>query len=273
MLAQTRTLVRLLRGLVLGLVLGLGVAATLGTATAEAAPVVYPFVSGSAHLTWTRSSDSSLVMDTTLALDGAFFTFDPISGEVVDFSITLPMSGAIALLQPWGGFDTYVIESASIVPGPTYSSIFSTMTGPTEHSFLIGPVDLAMTYSAFNSGGPPPAPVNNVPMPFVGASSLTGRFDTALVGLELQGVEASSALACLPGLACGDPVLATIPGAAFGEIDNLFVQAEISWGASLPPVPGPNPIPEPSAAIVFAVGLLIVAPRVRRSRRSQMSVC
>ena len=119
---------------------------------ALAAPIVYFFDSGSAAVTATRTSDLSLVVDTTIGLDGVFVTFDAVLGELTDFSITAPLSGAIPMLQTWGGFDTFVVESASIVPGGTYSSIFVSMLSPTTFSFLVGPVDVAGVYGAAVSG-------------------------------------------------------------------------------------------------------------------------
>jgi hypothetical protein len=154
---------------------------------AIAAPIVYLFDSGSAHVTATRSSDSSVVMDETIPLNGVFVRFDPVTPEISDFAITAPMSGAISLLQPWGGFDTIVIESSSIVPSVACSSIFTSMIGPTTYSFLVGPVDVNGVYSAYSSGGPPPLPVSNVPVPFIGSSFLNGTIDTDLIQLDLLG--------------------------------------------------------------------------------------
>jgi len=214
-----------------------------GSGAAFAAPITFFFDSGSAHITATRSGDNSQVVDETIALNGVFVTFDAVVPEIVDFAISAPMSGAIAMLQPYGGFDTFVIESGTITPGVTYSSIFLSMIGPTTYSFLVGPVDVAGVYSAFNSGGPPPLPVNNVPVPFVGASFLNGTLDTDSMTLELLGI-----------------TLAEIPGAAFGEEDNLIVKADITWTGS---------VPEPATPALFASGLLLLVLRHRKGRRPQ----
>lgn len=211
---------------------------------AAASPIVMYFDSGSAHITANRTSDNSLVTDTDISLDGLSVTFDPATPEIVSFAITAPMSAPISLLQPWGGFDTFVIESASIVPGGGYSSIFVSMTGPTTYAFLVGPVDVNGIYSAFNSGGPPPVPVSNVPVPFIGASFLNGTIDTDLMLLELLGI-----------------TLAEIPGAAFGEIDNLVVKADITWSGSI--------IPEPSTATLLSLGIVGLA--ALRGRNSSVS--
>jgi hypothetical protein len=204
---------------------------------AWASPVTFFFDSGSAHVTATRSSDNSIVVSETVALDGVFVEFDAAVPELVDFDISAAMTGAISMLQPWGGFDTFVIESASITPGVAYSSIFVSMIGPTQYSFLVGPVDVDGVYSAFNSGGPPPLPVMNVPVPFVGASFLNGTIDTDSMVLELLGI-----------------TLAEIPGAAFGETDNLLIKADITWTGA---------VPEPGTSILVGLGLFLLASRRR----------
>jgi len=207
---------------------------------AIAAPITYFFDTGSAHVTANRTSDTSLVADTTIGLDGVFVTFDTALGELIDFSITAPLSAAIPMVQAWGGFDTFVVESASIVPGGTYSSIFSSMIGPTNYSFLAGPVDVAGVYGAFNAGGPPPAPVSGVPVPFAGSSFLNGTIDTDTLVLELLGI-----------------TLAAIPGASFGESDDLLVKADIMWTGV---------IPEPSTVVLMGLGLISMASARRKGR-------
>jgi len=213
------------------------------SAPAIAAPIQYFFDSGSAKVTATRTSDASSVVDTTISLDGVFVTFDAALGELIDFSITAPLSGAIPMLQSYGGFDTFVVESASIVPGGTYSSIFTSMIGPATYSFLVGPVDVAGVYGAFNSGGPPPFPVSGVPVPFAGLSFLNGTINTDTLVLELLGI-----------------TLAEIPGASFGEADDLIVKADITWTGL---------VPEPSTALLMGLGLVSLS--VRRNGRHSRS--
>ena len=217
-----------MRRLALGFVLSLLVANP-----ALAAPITMFFSSGSADVTATRTSDNSLVVDIQdLALGGLYVTFDADAPSLMDFSITVPMSGAISTLQPWGGFDTFVIESASITPGAAYTSTFVTQTSPTMFSFLVGPVDVVGVYSAYNSAGGPASGVSNVPVPFQGGSFLNGTIDTDNMTLELLGI-----------------TLTQLPGFFFGESDNLIVKADITWTGVAP---------EPSAPVLFMVGALVV---------------
>jgi hypothetical protein len=212
----------------------------LGLASpAIAASINYSFTSGSATVTANRTSDQSVVVaPTVVPLDGVFVEFDAAGLMLVDFAITAPMTGSISMVQAWGGFDTFVIESASITPGGGYSSLFVSMIGPTTYSFLAGPVDVNGVYSAFNSGGPPPLPVSNVPVPFVGSSFLNGTIDTDTMVLELLGI-----------------TLASIPGAAFGETDDLDVKADITWSGA---------VPEPGTAMMLGMGLMLLSAQRRK---------
>jgi len=220
------------------------VAVLLAASPAFASPMTFNFASGSAHVTATDGA--TVVVDTVVALDGLFVTFDPTTPELVDFSITVPQSAPISMLAPYGGNDTFVIESASINPGATYSNIFVNQIGPTNYSFLVGPVDVDGAYSAWNSGGPPPLPVSNVPVPFVGSSFLNGTIDTNLMTFELMGI-----------------TLATLPGAAFGEANPLVVKADITWTA--------QPIPEPATFSGLATFGIVSAYFTRRRGRRQLA--
>jgi hypothetical protein len=142
----------------------------LTASPAFATPTTFFFSSGSAKLTATAGALD--VVDETIALDGVFVTFDPDVPEVVDFNITAPQSDPILMLNAYGGFNTFVVESASVVPGVSFSNFSVTSTGPNTWSFLIGPVDVAGVYSAWHSDGAPPAPapVMDLDAPFIGTS-------------------------------------------------------------------------------------------------------
>jgi hypothetical protein len=212
--------------------------------SASATPLTFYFSGGSAHVTATAGA--TLIVDETIDLDGAFVTFDPAVPEVVDFSITAGQSDPISMLTPYGGFDTFVIESANISPGTGYSNFVVSPTGPSTWSVLIGPVDVAGVYSASSSGGAPPAPVMNLPVPFSGAalSFMNGTIDTDLMTFELLGI-----------------TLAEIPGSdlEFPEGDDLIVKADVTWFGA---------VPEPSTALLLATGLLgMSAMRKRVAQR------
>jgi hypothetical protein len=210
--------------------------------SAAATPVAYLFDSGDAHISMTRTGDNSLVAEFDLDLTGTFLEFDTTGGTLEDLEITVGTSAPITLLQVWGGFDTFVIESASITPGIGYSSIFSSMTGPSSYAFLVGPLDIAGVYSASLSTGPPPSPVTNIPLPFTTRPFLNGTIDTDLVTLELLGL-----------------TLSELDGASFGETDDLVVKADLTWV-------GEVSVPEPSTGALVLAGLGWLASRRRPAR-------
>jgi len=211
----------------------------LAASAAVATPTTFYFGSGTAKITATAGATT--VVDDTIALDGVFVTFDPDVPEVVDFSITAPQSAPITMVNPYGGFDTFVVESASIVPGGSFSNFSVTSTGPNTWAFLIGPVDVAGVYSAWNSGGPPPDPVMNLAAPFTGTSYLNGSIDTDLMTFELLGV-----------------TLADLLGSNFGESEDLIMKADITWTGT---------VPEPGTAALLATGLTGLAAFRRRIAR------
>lgn len=202
--------------------------------TAKATPVTYSFSSGSAKITATAGATT--VVDTTIVLDGLFVTFDAAIPSVIDFSFTAPQSAPISMLTTYGGFDTFVVESASINPGIGYSNFLVTPTGVDTWDFLVGPVDVAGVYSASHTSGIPP-PVTDLAAPFEGMSFLNGSINTNTLVFELLGI-----------------TLTKFNGGDFGEIDDLIVKADITWTGSMV-------VPEPGTATLLGAGLMGLAAR------------
>ena len=219
----------------------LGLSLLVAAGSAEATPTTYYFSSGSAHITATAGA--SLIVSETIALDGAWVTFDSAIPEVIGFSITAPQSAPISMLTPYGGFDTFVVESATVTPGTSYSNFAIAPTGPNTWGFLVGPVDVAGIYSASHTSGTP-APVSNAAVPFTGMSFLNGSINTDTLTFELLGV-----------------TLVELNGAILGETEDLIVKADITWSGT---------VPEPGTGILLGSGLIALAVR-RRSTLTKNS--
>ena len=202
---------------------------------ASATPVTYLFDSGSAKITATAGATT--VVDATIFLDGIFVTFDAAVPSVIDFSFTAPQSAPIAMLTEYGGYDTFVVESATIDPGVGYSNFSVTPAGVDMWNFFIGPVDVAGVYSASHTSGLP-LPVMNVAAPFVGSSFLSGSINTSTMVFELLGI-----------------TLTELSGLDFDEDDDLIVKADITWTGT---------VPEPGTATLLAAGLAGISIRSKK---------
>jgi hypothetical protein len=206
----------------------------------QAAPVTYFFDEGTAHIVAVRSSNLSVVVDDVIDLGGAFVTFDADTSELTDFEINVAPTDPIMMDQVYGGFDTFVIESAALTPGVGYSSVLDVMLSPTRHALLVGPVDVVGVYSAFSSTGPPPPPVSNLPVPFTNPTGIGAIIDTEMLTLEINGI-----------------TLLHLDGGVLGEPDDLIVFADIQWFGV---------VPEPTTATLVGLGLGLVGVARRRAR-------
>jgi hypothetical protein len=211
--------------------------------SATAAPITYFFSSGSAKITATAGTTT--IVDTTIALNGSFVTFDTDIPAVTDFEFTAGQSSPITMVNSYGGFDTFVIESAIISTGVGFSNPSATYSNGIL-DFVAGPVDVEGVYSASHTSGTPP-PVSNLSAPFVGTSFLNGTVDTDLLTFELLGI-----------------TLTRIAGAGLGEADDLIVKADVTWIGTVVQTP---PVPEPGTATLLGFGLAGMALRRKRTSR------
>jgi hypothetical protein len=179
---------------------------------------------------------------TDVPLDGAFFSFDDVAIDITDFLVTVPTTTLIPI-TPYGGYDQFRIESASVAPGVGFATLFGSSPGAGQFNVLAGPVDIEGVYSAFDSGAATP-PAVNLSVPFTDDSLLNSSINTGTGDFELLGV-----------------TLTTLPGSAFGETADLQVKADIFFTGV---------VPEPSTAGLMGLGLLGLAWRARRRGRRDL---
>lgn len=202
---------------------------------ASAIPTTFNFVSGYAVVTAEKAvSLQQIVAPTLMSLDGTYVTFDTTPIDLTDFEFTLPQSAVINMTNPYGGYDSFRVESASLQPGVPYSTLNGQMTGPNTFTFVAGFIDIDGVYSAWDSTNTNP-PTMNAAVPFQDNSFVSGTVDTVSLTLEMTGI-----------------TFAVLPGAFFGEAEDLRVKGDIFFF-------GLNPIPEPATGTLLALGLAALA--------------
>jgi hypothetical protein len=220
---------------------GLAIAAALllFALPASAVPVVYNFSSGSATITAVTSvNGTSIVGPTIVSLDGSFIEFDDVTISVVDLLFSFAPTGLISMANSYGGFDQFTIDAASILPGAGFATVFGAQTAPGVFDFAAFPLDIDGTYTASHTSGTPGPQTADVP--FADNSVINGTINLGTMTLTLDGI-----------------TLAVLPGAAFGETEDLIVKADITFSGL---------VPEPGTASLLALGLVGISAQRRRRR-------
>jgi hypothetical protein len=199
-----------------------------------AAAATFNWTSGTVTISATAGADIVLA-SISVPTDGVFVEFDATgAGSLVDFLITIPTTSLLSLEQPYGGFDQFVVESASVKPGIGYTNLFNQDLGGGVYAVLASPLDIDGQYSAIDSTATNP-PVSNIPVPFTDTSAINGTVNITLGTLELTGI-----------------TITELPAGFFpGATDNLVVKADIFFTGMV--------VPEPGTGLLLGLGLLAVA--------------
>lgn len=229
---------------------------------AMAVPVTYGLTIGTITIQANQTSDNALIFNQTLSLStNSFVVWDQfgvpaagVGGTMEDFLLDVVSTGSPHPLesgQTYGPFDLITIESGVIQPD--FLAGFSTLlTFPSGSSFLtqVGAIGIEAFYSASNSttGDSTPGPVEaDIATP----NNMNGTI--TFTGGSIQVVMDSI-------------VMGTVDGTPFGEAGNdLILTANINFfGAS-----NVVPTPEPSTAMLLALGLFGMAASRRRLGRKR----
>jgi hypothetical protein len=210
----------------------IAMAALLWGGRASAAPIDYHYTSGQATVTATVGTQ--VIGSATLTLNGVSADFDATTGDLTNFQFTTTPNQWIVLNTPFGGFDQVWINSASVVPGPGYANLSTTLLSPGHWDVSVLPVVVNAVYTAKNSVTL--ASVGPIPLSYTNATPLNASIDVIAGTFTLQ------------GLTLG---VVSVPG----ESNPLVVGANITFTGA--PEPG-------SASLLLLAGLGLALARMRR---------
>ena len=225
---------------------------------ASASPVTYGFTAGSITVQARQSSDNALVFDETLSMSSdSFIVWDAAGvpgiggpGTIDDVLLrTTSGQGPFSTLIPYGPFNEITVLSADITPdlGAGFSTLFAFPAGGSTFSVQFGSVQIDAFYDA-SIGGVPGSNSGSTAAIITGVTNPSGTvtFSAGAIQLEL-----------------GSIVMGTIDGTPFGEAGNdLNLTANITLFADANVIP----TPEPSTALMMALGLLGLGLRKPQAR-------
>ena len=216
----------------------------LPAAGAWATPTTYAFLTGQVTITASNSS-GLLAPAATLQLDGVQVTIDEMTGEVVSMELTSSDTTTIVLDDPYAGYQDITIHSLSLSGGP--GLLIPVDPGPPqEFFFFIDPITLEATIDA---DGPAPE---------------GGALTDALVESVAPG---SGTIFLETGVLTLDGISIGTIGPFGSETEAIELKGDFVFSGA-----EEVPIPEPTAALVFAFGLAAVAGAHRRGARRATAV-
>lgn len=209
---------------------------------AQAVPISYG--ANATGVTITLSSVAGTHLTLTNVPFTGYVTFDDAVPEVTNLNFAIGSQGPHTLTLPYAGYDNVILHGATLgtVVGYDGTNVVLQAAGPPADNYFynIGPLQGLGTFSASDSGGPPPPNIVNQPftVPFPNATG-TIFVNTVTGNLTMMGI-----------------TIGVVPNPIFG---NLVIKGDFHLAAA---------IPEPGTAVLLGIGLVGLLAGGRWARRS-----
>jgi hypothetical protein len=207
---------------------------------ARAVPVQYDFEAGFVTLSATVGGDA-LIDPITVALTGLQMTVDTATNAVLSMELIAPGPIDLVLNQEYAGYDAMTIEHLALT-GSGGSLVQTDPGPPAEYFYLVNPLDMELTLSA-SGPAPPDGPIDDETFVSPTVASGTLFIDDAIQTLNLSGITIG------------------FFGPFDGEREPIVLKGDFVFDGK-----ESNPIPEPTAALLFSIGLIVVADSSRRRK-------
>ena len=205
--------------------------------SASAAPILYSVTGGSVQIT--VMVGASIVGQTTSPGLSGTLTLDSVAHSLDSLDLSLDPNIGLALSAAYGGYDSIVIESASLTGDVGFAPIGAPTVNPSSYVASAGSLTVDGFWSATDSGGINPA-----------APSTAIAYGVPIV---------TAVVNTIPIVSISGVTLNSLSGAAFGEASDLTVLASFA-------VTSVTVIPEPGTALLAGFGLVLMAASRRHAR-------
>ena len=198
---------------------------------AAAVPIVYNVAGGTVVIS-VYAGGTQIGSAIAVGLTGQL-TIDTAGQSLDTIDITLPSNIALNLSQAYGGYDQVTIESANLKDAVGYSSTLLA-SGPASFTTSGGPLDVVGSWGGIDTvNSPANPPASGIPIAY-------------------QVPTITAVLSDSPILTMNSVTLNSLAGPTFGETTDLVILANITVNSVVP-------VPEPGTALLFGLGLALMA--------------